>query len=103
MISIFKEFLLERFENGGIVYELVRPLQIDVKYKERDRLWIFRQEELNFWGRGDQPEDAMRDLLENIAYLWEAFSEEEDAVLDSKALHIKELLIKNVRTTKNGV
>lgn len=106
MISIPKEtppLLLRRFENDGIVYELEKPLLIDVEYQEQDRLWIFRHQVLNLWGQGERHEDAMRDLVENFSYLWEAFAEEDDSLLDSKALQIKRLLIQNVRTTRTGV
>ncbi len=67
------------------------PIQVQVEYT--DGLWVYRNEALNLWGCGERREDALSDLHANFAYLWQEFAEEEDSVLDSKALALKHRLL----------
>lgn len=82
---------LVRFESSGIRHELQTPVQVQVEYS--DGLWVYRNEALNLWGCGERREDALNDLHANFVYLWQEIAEEEDSVLDSKALSLKHRLL----------
>jgi hypothetical protein len=67
------------------------PVLFNVEYL--DGLWIYRNEELNLWGRGNRREKALEDLKENFDYLWSEIAQEEDERLDKKAIEIKKKLL----------
>lgn len=77
-------------ENQGIRYPLTKPLLVDVD--RSDDSWVLHNDSLNLWGYGDSKEDALQDLYSNFAYIVDAFGDEDDDQLDSKALQIKKSL-----------
>jgi hypothetical protein len=81
---------ITRFEYGGKAYRLKEPLLVEVQYE--DDVWIYYNASINLWGYGERREEALRDLNENFAYLCEAFADERDDVLASRAILIKRLL-----------
>ncbi|CAI4030033.1 hypothetical protein DNFV4_00457 [Nitrospira tepida] len=82
---------LTRFEHSGRRFEIRKPIQVQVEYV--DGLWVYRNETLNLWGYGERRDEALRDLHANFAYLWQEFAEENDEVLDEKALGLKRRLL----------
>lgn len=58
-----------------------------------DGVWIYHSPLINLWGYGERPEDALCDLHENFAYLWDEIAQEEDERLDGKSLEIKRTLL----------
>jgi hypothetical protein len=82
---------LARFEHAGVRYSLRKPVVVNVEYT--DGLWVYHNEPLNLWGYGERREDAIKDLHENFAYLWKEVAEEDDVVLDDKALLVKRALL----------
>ena len=82
---------LARFEHEGVLYKLKEPLMVSVEYL--DGVWIYHNESINLWGYARRRVDAIRDLHATFDYLWHEFAEEDDSVLDEKALGIKHRLL----------
>jgi hypothetical protein len=92
---------IARFEHAGTVYRLIRPLVVSVEYS--DGLWVFYSPEMSLWGYGERREEALRDLHENFAYLWEEIVEADAAILDEKALQVKRALLEMTDTVRAKV
>lgn len=91
---------IARFEHAGVVYRLKLPVLIDVQY--HDDHWVYHSPEINLWGNGETREGAWLDLNENFAYLWREIGQENDSLLDSKAIAVKRRLLELVETTSAG-
>jgi hypothetical protein len=89
-----------RFEHEGRQYRLKAPLTVLVEHSEGT--WIYHNEEINLWGYARRRVDAIRELHEAFDYLWQAFAEEEDGVLDEKAQILKGKLLAMVARSKRG-
>src|SRR5437773_1213656 len=86
-----ESFAVEQFEYAGIVYPLRNSIEIAVEV-DAGR-WVYRYTAINLWGQGTNRTEALRDLNENFAYLWQTFAEADDCLLDQKALEIKRALL----------
>ncbi len=82
---------ITRFEHDGIVFSLKEPLVVNVEFT--DGLWVYHNSPLNLWGSGERREEAIADLHDNFAFLWQELAEERDEKLDSRAQDIKRLLL----------
>jgi hypothetical protein len=76
-------------------------LLIEVRYE--DGLRSYHSEEINLWGSGNSRDDALLDLHENFAYLWQELAEEDDSRLDGKARDLKRKLIDMTESQTAGV
>ncbi|MFA5863285.1 MAG: hypothetical protein WC975_01205 [Phycisphaerae bacterium] len=76
------------------------PVLFNVEYL--DGLWLYRNEELNLWGRGNRREKALEDLGDNFDYLWREIAQEKDEHLEKKAIEIKKKLLTLVGETHAG-
>ena len=82
---------ISRFATGGRTFRLKEPLLVDTDFD--DGVWVYHSSLINLWGSGERPEDALRDLHENFAYLWDEIAQEADESLDGRALEIKRALL----------
>lgn len=82
---------IARFEHGGRAFALNAPIAVNVEYI--DGLWVYNHPDLNLWGYAARREDALRDLNENFAYLYEEIAEEDEGLLDAVARQLRTRLL----------
>jgi hypothetical protein len=82
---------LVRFVCRNSIHALRHPIQVAVE--RTGDLWVYNCASINLWGVGERREDALSDLNENFDFLWREYAQEEDSVLDAKALELKRKLL----------
>ena len=90
---------ITRFAHHGRRYKLREPLLVDVEYA--DGMWVYHHPDVNLWGYGERREDAVYELHANFDYIYREFAEEQDAILDEKALDIKRRLKQIIESTES--
>lgn len=88
---------IARFEYAGRVFALHSPIAVDIEYT--DGLWVYHHSELNLWGYAARREDALSNLHEAFAYVYEDIAEESEDHLDSVACELRTKLRRLVRDT----
>lgn len=91
---------LMRFEHEGTRYLLKEPLLVFVEYAEG--VWVYRNEVINLWGYAKRRADALKGLGAAFDYLFREIALEDDAVLDGKALLLKQRLLALVGAEAEG-
>lgn len=86
--------MISHFVATGRSFSFKEPLEVSAELD--DGMWIYHNSLINLWGFCERPEDALRDLHENFAYLWDEIAQQHDDLLDGGALEIKRNLLKLV-------
>ena len=76
------------------MFQLKEPLEFTADID--DGMCVYHNPQINLWGYGDRPDDALRDLHENFAYLWDEVAQDQDELLDDKALEVKHAILELV-------
>ncbi len=60
-----------------------------------DGMYVYKQDspQNNLWGYGETIEDVLRDLNENITFLWRMYAMENDDRLSDAAIELKRYLV----------
>lgn len=91
---IVESLRISSLDSGGRLFTFKEPLVVDVDFDDEN--WIYHNPRLNLWGHGDTREDALRDMQENFAYLWDEIAQEQDDLLDDRAIELKQNLLQLV-------
>ena len=82
---------IARFEYAGRRFALATPVAVNIEYTS-DGLWVYHHPDLNLWGYAARREDALSELHQNFAYLYEQIAEESPENLDAVAIELRERL-----------
>ena len=82
---------ISRFVTAGRTFQLKEPLIVNAEFDEG--MWVYHSPLINLWGYGARPEDALCDLHESFAYLWDEIALEQDELLDGSAIQVKRSLL----------
>ncbi|NUQ35352.1 MAG: hypothetical protein HUU29_10475 [Planctomycetaceae bacterium] len=81
--------------HDGHIFVFNKPLDIDVTY--HNDVWVYANDEFRLVGQGETKDEALADLSEEFAFIWDEYTQERDAQLHPSGKLLKQKLLDLVR------